>query len=96
MALRIRNERAEHLAREIARMTGKNLTSSIIEALEEKLEGARRIGGGGLDDIMAISKRCSALPDLDSRSPEQILGYDEYGVNPHGDRYLRRYRRSAR
>ena len=27
--------------------------------------------------LMAISRRCSALPDLDIRNPEEILGYDE-------------------
>jgi hypothetical protein len=26
---------------------------------------------------MKISKRCSALPDLDSRCPGEILGYDQ-------------------
>jgi hypothetical protein len=24
--------------------------------------------------------RCAALPDLDTRSPEEILGYDEIGL----------------
>jgi antitoxin VapB len=87
MALSIRNEQAERLAREISRMTGHNLTSTIINALEEKLErikGSRKIDDG-LEDIMAISRRCSALPDIDSRSSDQILGYDEHGANPHGD-----------
>ncbi len=29
--------------------------------------------------LMAISKHCAALPDLDTRSPDEILGYNEYG-----------------
>ncbi|OQW89649.1 MAG: hypothetical protein BWK78_07415 [Thiotrichaceae bacterium IS1] len=29
--------------------------------------------------IMAISKHCAALPDLDTRSPDEILGYNEFG-----------------
>ena len=87
MPLSIRNEHAEHLAREIASLTGHNLTATIIEALEEKLErikGSRKIDSR-LSDILAISKRCSALPDLDLRHPDEILGYDEHGVYPHGD-----------
>lgn len=32
-----------------------------------------------LPDMIAISKRCAALPDLDTRSPEEILGYNEIG-----------------
>ena len=83
MALSIRNERAEQLAREIAQLTGYNMTSAIIMALEEKLERLRRFRtvNSKLDEIMAISRRCSALPDLDTRSPDEILGYDEHGVN---------------
>lgn len=83
MALSIRNERAEQLAREIAQLTGYNMTSAIIMALEEKLERLRRFRqvNSKLDEIMAISHRCSALPDLDTRSPDEILGYDEHGVN---------------
>ena len=30
--------------------------------------------------IMKISSRCSSLPDIDKRSPDEILGYNE-GVN---------------
>lgn len=83
MALSIRNERAEQLAREIAQLTGYNMTSAIIMALEEKLERLRcfRRVNSKLDEIMAISRRCSALPNLDTRSPDEILGYDEHGVN---------------
>ncbi len=83
MALSIRNERAEQLAREIAQLTGYNMTSAIIMALEEKLERLRRFRqvNSKLDEIMAISRRCSALPDLDTRSTDEILGYDEHGVN---------------
>jgi hypothetical protein len=29
---------------------------------------------------MAISRRSSALPDLDTRDVEEILGYDEKGA----------------
>ncbi|HOO51959.1 MAG TPA: type II toxin-antitoxin system VapB family antitoxin [Alphaproteobacteria bacterium] len=87
MPLSIRNEHAEQLAREIASLTGHNLTATIIEALEEKLErikGSRK-SDTDLADVLAISRRCSALPDLDLRSPDEILGYDGHGVNPHGD-----------
>lgn len=81
MALSIRNEHAERLAREVARESGENLTQAIVHSLEERLQRLR--GRRNLtsleEDIMNISKRCSSLPDLDSRSPDEILGYNEDG-----------------
>lgn len=30
--------------------------------------------------IMEISRRCGALPELDPRSADEIIGYDENGI----------------
>jgi antitoxin VapB len=30
--------------------------------------------------LLAIGRRCAALPDLDLRTAEEILGYDEIGL----------------
>ena len=82
MALNIRNPRAEQLAREIASICGENLTQATIRALEQRLEGlrGRRTATDLLQEIMKISERCSALPDQDRRTPEEILGYNETGT----------------
>lgn len=32
------------------------------------------------EEILAIGKHCAALPLLDSRTPDQILGYNEQGL----------------
>jgi len=81
-ALSIRNPRAERLAREVASESGENITQAVIHALEERLERLR--GTHRLPDmvteIMKISHRCSALPDIDTRPPDEILGYDTNGV----------------
>ncbi|MGC8491202.1 MAG: type II toxin-antitoxin system VapB family antitoxin [Syntrophobacteraceae bacterium] len=82
MALSIRNPKAERLAREVAAESGKNITQAIIQPLEERLI---RLKGRGstteiADEIMKISIRCSALPDMDRRGADEILGYDETGV----------------
>lgn len=81
MALSIRNEHVERLAREVARESGENLTQAIVHSLEERLKRLRkRRNVSGLEKkIMIISKRCSSLPDLDSRSPDEILGYNKEG-----------------
>lgn len=82
MAISIKNDRAEKLARQVAAETGESLTEAVIHSLEERLERlkGRRSAPDLAETLMAISRRCSALPDLDIRSPEEILGYDEKGA----------------
>ncbi|MCK5055017.1 MAG: type II toxin-antitoxin system VapB family antitoxin [Candidatus Aminicenantes bacterium] len=84
MALSIRNAQAEKLAREVARESGENLTQAIIHALEERLLRlrGRRTVKDLEKEILTISERCSTLPELDSRSPDEILGYNQAGGLP--------------
>jgi len=81
LALNIKNPQAERLARELASISGESLTQAVIHALEDRLERlkGRRRSPELVETLMAISRRCSALPDLDSRSPDEILDYDEEG-----------------
>jgi antitoxin VapB len=82
MALSIKDPETERLARNLARLTGENITTATKRAIEERL---RRIGGHSrkatlLDDLAEIRRRWSALPVVDDRTPEDILGYDENGL----------------
>jgi antitoxin VapB len=57
------------------------LTTAIRKAAEERLLRVRRVGGATLlDDIMEIAAHCTALPDLDTRTADEIIGYDELGL----------------
>jgi antitoxin VapB len=82
MALSIRNEKAEKLAREVAAISGENLTQAIVHALEERLERlrGRRTTVNLFKAIMMISERCRSFPDKDARSPDEILGYNPSGA----------------
>lgn len=82
MALSIKNEEAERLARELAAKTGESITEAITVALQERLkrETGRRSRRSVRDEILEISRRCAALPRLDGRTPDEILGYDEDGL----------------
>jgi antitoxin VapB len=82
MPLNIKNGAVDRLARELAEITGESITESIRIALEERLRRHRgRIAPVDLQvELAAIRKRCSRLPVLDTREPDEILGYDEYGV----------------
>jgi antitoxin VapB len=82
MALSIKHPEADHLARELAARTGESLTEAVLNALRERLERQKGKSPGLRlrDEIRAIGKRCAALPVLDPRSPEEILGYDGHGL----------------
>lgn len=82
MGISIRNPKAEQLAREVAEQSGESLTQAIIHALEERLERlkSRRSATNLAEEMLKISERCSALPDLDPRSPDEILDYDSKGA----------------
>jgi antitoxin VapB len=82
MALSIKSIETERIAREIAAKTGESLTRAIQKALEERLERLRQqrrslILTGQLEEIL---RRVDQLPILDSRDPDEILGYDEHGL----------------
>jgi antitoxin VapB len=82
MALSIKSIEAERLAREIAKTTGESLTGAIQKALEERLDRLRsqrrgQILAGQLEEIL---RRVDRLPVIDSRSADEILGYDEHGI----------------
>ena len=82
MPLSIKNPEVEALARELARETGDNLTDAVRRALEQALMRARgrRFPVSLEERLRAISDRCAALPDLDTRPADEILGYDETGT----------------
>jgi antitoxin VapB len=82
MALSIKDPETERLARNLAQLTGESITTATKRAIEERL---RRLGAHSgraalLEDLADIRRRWSALPVLDNRTPEDILGYDENGL----------------
>lgn len=82
MALSIKHDEADRLARALARETGESLTEAVVVALRERLSRVRRPRRARRlqAEIRAIQKRVAALPVLDARSADEILGYDDDGV----------------
>jgi antitoxin VapB len=82
MALNIKKPEADRLAHELAELTGDSLTDVVVEALRDRLATVRR--GTPFDvlwaDVREIQAFLADLPDRDTRSPEEILGYDEKGL----------------
>lgn len=82
MALCINNAHAERLVRQVAAAKGECLTEAVVHSLEEglqRLEG-HRTAPDLFETLMTIGRRCSALPDLDTRSADENLGYDGIGT----------------
>ena len=82
MPLSIKNDLTERLARQVADETGESITEAIQRSLEERWERLKarrrtRILSRQIEDIL---QRVDAMPTLDERSADEILGYDDHGL----------------
>ena len=82
MALNSKDERTDHLAREVAKQTGKSLTQAIRTALEELLQrlSGKRITTTRKEKLLVILRRVDSLPRKNDLTEDDILGYDEHGI----------------
>jgi antitoxin VapB len=82
VAMNIKSAEAERLARRLSATTGETLTGAIVTALRERLERIERESNSGLLVVQLedIAERAAKLPVMDSRQPDQIMGYDENGI----------------
>lgn len=81
MALNIKDEETDRLARELAQLTGLPLTTAVREAIEAQLATLRRrrqVAAG--PDLTAIITRGRARRTLDTRPEDEILGFDQRGL----------------
>lgn len=82
MAISIKSIETERLAREIAAKTGESITAAVQRSLEERLDRLKnnrrsRSLPMQLDEIL---KRVDEMADLDSRTSDEIIGYDRDGL----------------
>jgi antitoxin VapB len=83
MTLHIKNFEADTLARELADRLNTSVTEAVVMALREKLDAERRRASPASarrDAIRAIQQRVAAAPLLDTRSDDDIIGYDDHGL----------------
>lgn len=83
MALNIRSQETEELATALAELTGETKTEAVTQALRERLERVRKARARKrrlADQLDEIALHCAALPLLDRRSADEIMGYDETGL----------------
>lgn len=82
MALNIKNEETQMLAKAFARLTGESLTAAITEAVRERLDRVRGEHGTSLADrLVKIGKDCAAHLQEPYRSVDHgELLYNEKGL----------------
>ena len=72
------------LAGEIISYTGETMTQAVVNALRERLlreqEKYRPQPPSLQEELLRIGQECAALPILDRRTPDEILGYNESGI----------------
>jgi len=82
MALNIKDEGTDRLARELAAETGESITVAVGVAVRERLERLR----GAVprerrrEELARLVERSSARPVRDPRSADEILGYGPDGL----------------
>ncbi|MEZ4664924.1 MAG: type II toxin-antitoxin system VapB family antitoxin [Caldilineaceae bacterium] len=84
MALMVEHPEVDKLVRELIGFTGESTTQVVITALQERLnrEKSKRQQNSQStkEAILRIGRECAALAVLDTRSAEEILGYDKHGL----------------
>lgn len=82
MALSIKDPETDRLARALSEATGESLTEAIRRALQERLarETQRNARYRLETTVKRVQERLAALPVLDPRSPEELIGYDDHGL----------------
>lgn len=80
MALSIKSDRADRLARELAAATGESITEAVTIAIEDRLIRERRTKRDVAARLRSVREELRSVPVLDRRPDDEILGYDEHGM----------------
>lgn len=80
MALNIKSRETEQVVRELARRTGLSITEAVHQAATEKLRAIDEDREKRRRALREIAERASALPILDTRTDDEILGYNKWGT----------------
>jgi antitoxin VapB len=84
MALYIKDPQAEKLAGLLATMRHSNKTRMVVEALQEKYDREKQRASQPAEEesqrMLSLAHKLFSGPDLDTRSIDEIIGYDENGL----------------
>jgi antitoxin VapB len=82
MAILIKDREADQLIRTLADRTGESITDAVKQAVRERLQ---RVPPGGRGSaarrrkLAVLTTKSKAMPTLDDRTPDAIVGYNVLG-----------------
>ena len=80
MRLNLESREVLELAHRLAELTGRSVTEAVIDALREAVARRTLRTTAKRELLERIAAHCASLPVLDDRTPDQILGYDDRGL----------------
>jgi antitoxin VapB len=79
--LHIDDPKAAALARELAERTGESVSDAVLHALEHEIAlNPPKREKASMEELLAIIEKIRSLPVLDTRSADELVGYDEDGL----------------
>lgn len=83
MPLKIGDPKIHALAKRLAKLTGLSQTDAVRDAIQARLDQIEKSRGTTrrLEELDRIALHCAKLPRRDQRSADEIIGYDNWGVN---------------
>jgi antitoxin VapB len=80
MSVLIEDPETDDLVQKLSATTGETATEAINLAVRERLDRLRSVEHRDfIERIKRITARVAEMPVLDARTPEEIIGYNEYG-----------------
>jgi antitoxin VapB len=83
MAILIKDREADHLIRALAERTGESITDAVKQAVRERLKNLPPSEAEIAErkrKIAALVARADAMPNVDDRTADEIIGYNERGL----------------
>lgn len=80
MALNIKSTETERIVRDLAKRTGLSITEAVHQAAAEKLRRIDEDRERRRQALYEIIESSKALPNLDPRTDDEILGYNNEGT----------------
>jgi antitoxin VapB len=82
MAILIKDREADQLIRQLAERTGENITEAVKQAVRDRLQRVPLSQAEIAErrrKLKELIAKADATPTVDDRTPDEIIGYNEFG-----------------